>query len=87
VTQRQVRLHTAGTVAGLRAAVREDPDVVVIGEIADLETLSLALETADTGQLVLATMRTTTAAGTVDRIIDRFPSDRQATRARCWRTR
>jgi len=78
VTQRQVRLHTAGTAAALRAALREDPDVVVIGEIADLETLSLALEMADTGQLVLATMRTTTAAGTIDRIIDRFPVDRQA---------
>jgi twitching motility protein PilT len=73
-----VRLHTAGTAAALRAALREDPDVIVIGELSDLDTLSLALETAETGHLVLATLRTTSAAGTVDRIIDRFPADRQA---------
>jgi twitching motility protein PilT len=58
--------------------LREDPDVIVIGELSDLDTLSLALETAETGHLVLATLRTTSAAGTVDRIIDRFPADRQA---------
>jgi twitching motility protein PilT len=78
VTQRQVRLHTAGTAAALRAALREDPDVVVIGELGDLDTLTLALETAETGHLVLSTMRTTSATGTIDQIIDRFPPDRQA---------
>jgi len=77
VTQRQVGEHTRSFKAALRAALREDPDVVLIGEMRDLETVSIALETAETGHLVFATLHTTTAAGTVDRIIDQFPSDQQ----------
>jgi len=63
--------------SALRAALREDPDVVLIGEMRDLETVSIALETAETGHLVFATLHTTTAATTIDRIIDQFPADGQ----------
>jgi twitching motility protein PilT len=62
----------------LRAALREDPDVVLVGEMRDLETISIAIETAETGHLVLGTLHTTTAASTLDRIIDQFPPDRQS---------
>ena len=61
----------------MRAALREDPDVVMVGEMRDLETISIAIETAETGHLVLGTLHTTTAASTLDRIIDQFPTDRQ----------
>jgi twitching motility protein PilT len=77
VSQRQVGMHTRSFKAALRAALREDPDVVLIGEMRDLETVSIALETAETGHLVFATLHTTTAATTIDRIIDQFPSDQQ----------
>jgi twitching motility protein PilT len=78
VTQRQVGVHTRGFKQALRAALREDPDIVLVGEMRDLETVSIAIETAETGHLVFGTLHTTTAASTVDRIIDQFPSDRQA---------
>ena len=78
ITQRQVGMHTASFKSALRAALREDPDIVLVGELRDLETVSIALETAETGHLVFATLHTTTAVGTVDRIIDQFPADRQA---------
>jgi twitching motility protein PilT len=78
ITQRQVGLHTGSFKAALRAALREDPDVVLIGELRDLETISIALETAETGHLVFGTLHTTTAVGTIDRVIDQFPADRQA---------
>ncbi len=78
VTHRQVGLHTDSFRAGLRAALREDPDVVLIGELRDLETAAIAIETAETGHLVFGTLHTTTAASTIDRIIDQFPADRQA---------
>jgi twitching motility protein PilT len=77
VSQRQVGMHTRSFKAALRAALREDPDVVLIGEMRDLETVSIALETAETGHLVFATLHTTTAATTIDRIIDQFPADQQ----------
>jgi twitching motility protein PilT len=77
VSQRQVGMHTRSFKSALRAALREDPDVVLIGEMRDLETVSIALETAETGHLVFATLHTTTAATTLDRIIDQFPSDQQ----------
>ncbi|MDB4875488.1 MAG: twitching motility protein [Gemmatimonadetes bacterium] len=77
VSQRQVGMHTRSFKAALRAALREDPDVVLIGEMRDLETVSIALETAETGHLVFATLHTTTAAMTIDRIIDQFPGDQQ----------
>lgn len=78
ITQRQVGLHTGGFKSALRAALREDPDIVLVGEMRDLETVSIALETAETGHLVFGTLHTTTAVGTIDRVIDQFPADRQA---------
>jgi twitching motility protein PilT len=77
VNQRQVGLHTASFAQALRAALREDPDIVVVGEMRDLETISIAIETAETGHLVFGTLHTTTAASTVDRIIDQFPAEEQ----------
>ena len=77
VTQRQVGVHTGSFKHALRAALREDPDVVLVGELRDLETVGIAIETAETGHLVFGTLHTTTAASTIDRIIDQFPPDRQ----------
>ncbi|MGH7561882.1 MAG: type IV pilus twitching motility protein PilT [Gemmatimonadales bacterium] len=77
VTQRQVGVHTKSFKAALRAALREDPDVVLVGELRDLETIAIAIETAETGHLVFGTLHTTTAASTLDRVIDQFPTDRQ----------
>jgi len=78
ITQRQVGPHTGSFKRALRAALREDPDVILVGEMRDLETIAIALETAETGHLVFGTLHTTTAASTLDRIIDQFPSDRQS---------
>ena len=75
--QREVGSHTESFRKALRAALREDPDVILIGEMRDLETVSIALETAETGHLVLATLHTSTAPSTIDRIIDQFPHDQQ----------
>ena len=77
VNHRQVRTHTLSFKKALRAALREDPDIVLVGEMRDLETVEIAIETAETGHLVFGTLHTTTAASTVDRIIDQFPADRQ----------
>lgn len=77
ISQREVGTHTADFASGLRAAVREDPDVVLVGEMRDLETIHLAIRAAETGHLVFATLHTNNAAKTVDRIIDVFPPDRQ----------
>jgi twitching motility protein PilT len=78
VTQRQVAVHTRSFKHALRAALREDPDIILVGEMRDLETVSIAIETAETGHLVFGTLHTTTAASTIDRIIDQFPPDRQS---------
>jgi twitching motility protein PilT len=78
VNQRQVGEHTDSFKDALRAALREDPDVVLIGEMRDLETVAIAIETAETGHLVFGTLHTSSAATTVDRIVDQFPADRQA---------
>ncbi len=78
ITQRQVHVHTESFKSALRAALREDPDIVLVGEMRDLETIAIAIETAETGHLVFGTLHTTTASSTVDRIIDQFPADRQA---------
>ncbi len=78
ITQRQVHVHTESFKSALRAALREDPDIVLVGELRDLETIAIAIETAETGHLVFGTLHTTTAASTVDRMIDQFPADRQA---------
>jgi twitching motility protein PilT len=78
VNQREVHKHTGSFARALKAALREDPDIVLIGEMRDLETIAIAIETAETGHLVFGTLHTTTAMSTVDRIIDQFPADRQA---------
>ena len=77
LTQREVGEHTEGFAEALRAAVREDPDVILVGELRDLETISLALAAAELGLLVFATLHTNSAAKTIDRIIDVFPAGRQ----------
>ncbi len=78
VNQREVHSHTKSFSAALRAALREDPDIVLVGELRDLETVHIAIETAETGHLVFGTLHTNTAASTVDRMIDQFPTDHQA---------
>ena len=77
VNQREVHNHTDSFKDALRAALREDPDILLVGEMRDLETISIAIETAETGHLVFGTLHTTTAMSTIDRIIDQFPADRQ----------
>ncbi len=78
VNQRELHADTRGFTAALRAALREDPDVVLIGEMRDLETMEAAMKLAETGHLTLATLHTNSAAQTVTRIIDAFPSHQQA---------
>jgi twitching motility protein PilT len=77
VTQREVHSHTESFRDALRATLREDPDVVLVGEMRDLETIAIAVETAETGHLVFGTLHTSTAPSTIDRVIDQFPADRQ----------
>ena len=77
ITQREVPSETPSFSAGLKAALREDADVVLVGEMRDLETIALALTAAETGLLVFGTLHTNNARKTVDRIIDAFPSDQQ----------
>ena len=78
VNQREVGTHTDSFRGALRAALREDPDVLLVGEMRDLETIEIALEMAETGHLVFATLHTTSAPSAVDRIVDQFPADRQS---------
>lgn len=78
VNQRQVHRDTAGFGEALRSALREDPDVILVGELRDLETIRLALEAAETGHMVFATLHTSSAARTLDRMIDVFPAMEQA---------
>ncbi len=77
INQREVHRDTKSFARALRAALREDPDIVLVGEIRDLETMEIAIETAETGHLVFATLHTNTAASTVERMIDKFPANRQ----------
>lgn len=77
VNHREVGAHTRSFAAALRAALREDPDVILVGEMRDLETIALAITAAETGHLVLGTLHTTSALRTVDRIVDVFPSSQQ----------
>ncbi len=77
IHQRQVGLHVESFSSGLRAALREDPDVILVGEMRDLETIHLALTAAETGLLVMGTLHTSSAPKTVDRIIDVFPTTQQ----------
>ncbi|MBS0657920.1 MAG: type IV pilus twitching motility protein PilT [Verrucomicrobia bacterium] len=78
ITQREVPEHASSFPSGLKAALREDADIVLVGEMRDLETISLALTAAETGLLVFGTLHTNNARKTVDRLIDVFPSDQQA---------
>jgi twitching motility protein PilT len=77
MNQRQIGQHTESFASALRAALREDPDVILVGEMRDLITIQLAMSAAETGHLVFGTLHTSTAAKTVDRIIDVFPTDQQ----------
>lgn len=78
VNQREVHTHTESFGAALRGSLREDPDVIMVGEMRDLETISLAITAAETGHLVLATLHTGNAARTLDRVLDVFPNDQRA---------
>lgn len=78
ITQREVPIHCPSFADGLRASLREDSDIVLVGEMRDLETISLALTAAETGLLVFGTLHTNNARKTVDRLVDVFPSDQQA---------
>jgi len=78
INQREVHKHTGSFKRALRAALREDPDIILVGEMRDLETIEIAIETAETGHLVFGSLHTTTAPSTVDRIIDQFPAERQS---------
>jgi twitching motility protein PilT len=77
VTQRELGVHTKSFENALRSGLREDPDIILVGEMRDLETIALALTAAETGHLVFATLHTTDAAQTVDRMVDVFPSGQQ----------
>lgn len=78
INQREVHRHSRSFTAALRAALREDPDVILVGELRDLETIRLALTAAETGHLVLGSLHTTSASKTVDRVVDAFPGQEKA---------
>src|SRR5690606_6777402 len=77
INQREVKVHSESFKKALRAALREDPDIVLLGEMRDLETIAIAMETAETGHLVFGTLHTSSAPSTIDRIIDQFPTEQQ----------
>ena len=78
VNHREIGVHTKGFKSALRGALREDPDIILVGEMRDLETIELALEAASTGHLVFGTLHTQSAAKTIDRVIDVFPAHQQS---------
>jgi len=78
VNQREVHRDTHGFAEALRSALREDPDIILVGEMRDLETIRLALTAAETGHLVFGTLHTTSAAKTIDRVVDVFPAEEKA---------
>lgn len=78
VNHREVGMHTKSFASALRGALREDPDIIMIGEMRDLETSAMAIEASNTGHLVFGTLHTTSAAKTVDRLIEQFPADQQS---------
>ena len=78
ISQREVSSHTKSFASALRAALREDPDIILVGEMRDLETISLAITAAETGHLVFGTLHTNSAIKTIDRVIDVFPDTQQA---------
>ncbi|MEI9962269.1 MAG: ATPase, T2SS/T4P/T4SS family [Limisphaerales bacterium] len=77
INHREVGVHTKSFAAALRGSLREDPDIIMVGEMRDLETIELAITAAATGHLVFGTLHTQSASKTVDRIIDVFPADQQ----------
>ena len=77
INQREVGIHTQSFSTALRGALREDPDIILVGEMRDLETISLAIEAASTGHLVLSTLHTSGASKTIDRVIEVFPASEQ----------
>src|SRR6267154_2811516 len=77
ISQRELASHTKSFGAALRAALREDPDIILVGEMRDLDTISLAITAAETGHLVLATLHTSNASRTIDRLLDVFPTEQQ----------
>jgi twitching motility protein PilT len=77
INQREVHTHTSSFANAVRAALREDPDIILVGDLRDLDTLAIAIETAEHGHLVFGMLTTTTAVSTVGRIVDQFPADRQ----------
>lgn len=77
VTQREIHMHTQSFAAALRGALREDPDVIMVGEMRDLETIQLAITASETGHLVLGTLHTSNASRTIDRLLDVFPADQR----------
>ena len=81
INQREVHRHTLGFNEALRSALREDPDIILVGELRDLETIGLALTAAETGHLVFGTLHTTSAAKTIDRVIDVFPAEKDMVRS------
>jgi twitching motility protein PilT len=78
VSQREVGTHVDTFATALRSALREDPDIIFVGEMRDLETITLALQAAETGHLVISTLHTSSAAKTISRIVDVFPAEQQA---------
>src|SRR5690606_272330 len=76
-TQREIGVHSLSQEAALRGALRQDPDVIIVGELRTPETTRLAVTAAETGHLVLATLNTTTAIPTISRVVDSFPADEQ----------
>jgi twitching motility protein PilT len=77
IHQREINIHTESFASALRSSLREDPDVILVGEMRDLETISYALRAAETGHLVLSTLHTNSSAETIDRIIGVFPAEEQ----------
>jgi twitching motility protein PilT len=77
INQREIGVHTNSFSSALRGALREDPDIILVGEMRDLETMALAVEAATTGHLVFSTLHTSSAAKTVDRVIEVFPAEQQ----------
>ena len=82
VNQREVGTHTGSFASALRATLRQDPDVILVGEMRDLPTISFAVTAAETGHLVFGTIHTVSAAGTIDRLINAFPAGPAGPRAR-----
>jgi twitching motility protein PilT len=87
VTQREVGVDVPSFAEALRRGLRQDPDVILVGEMSDLETMEAAITAAETGHLVFATLHTTGAARTVDRIVDAFPTNQQEQIRTSWRLR